>query len=64
MFDGDGADPQAQEKLNFDNTFVFKDAIRENPNQYEYSSIDATRTRKLKKLDFSLCLNFSKGPRT
>ena len=24
MFDGDGADPQAQEKLNFDNTFAFK----------------------------------------
>ena len=60
MFDGDGADPQAQEKLNFDNTFAFKDfSLEKNPNQYEYSSIDATRTRKLKKnLDFSLCLNF------
>jgi hypothetical protein len=25
MFDGDGMDPEAQEKLNFKNTFAFKD---------------------------------------
>ena len=61
MFDGDGADPQAQEKLNFDNTFAFKDfSLEKNPNQYEYSSIDATRTRKLKKnLDFFTLFEFS-----
>ena len=54
MFDGDGADPQAQEKLNFDNTFAFKDfSLVKNPNQYEYSSIDATRSRRLNQsLDF------------
>lgn len=61
MFDGDGADPQAQEKLNFDNTFAFKDfSLEKNPNQYEYSSIDATRSRKLKKnIDFFTLFEFS-----
>ena len=48
MFDGDGIDPLAQEKLNFDNTFAFKNfTIEKNPNIYEFSSIDPTRTRKL-----------------
>jgi hypothetical protein len=61
MFDGDGADPQAQEKLNYDNTFAFKDfSLVKNPNQYEYSSIDATRTRKLNQsLDFFTLFEFS-----
>ncbi len=61
MFDGDGADPQAQEKLNYDNTFAFKDfSLVKNPNQYEYSSIDATRTRKLSQsLDFFTLFEFS-----
>ncbi|MAD50705.1 MAG: asparagine synthetase B [Flavobacteriales bacterium] len=61
MFDGDGADPQAQEKLNFDNTFAFKDfSLVKNPNQYEYSSIDATRSRRLNQsLDFFTLFEFS-----
>ena len=61
MFDGDGADPQAQEKLNYDNTFAFKDFLLEkNPNQYEYSTIDATRTRRLSQsLDFFTLFEFS-----
>jgi len=61
MFDGDGADPNAQEKLNYDNTFAFKDfTIVKNPNQYEYSSIDATRSRKLNQsLDFFTLFEFS-----
>ena len=61
MFDGDGADPQAQEKLNFDNTFAFKNfRIEKNPNTYEYSSIDATRTRRLNQsLDFFTLFEFS-----
>ncbi|MGC6470107.1 MAG: asparagine synthetase B [Flavobacteriales bacterium] len=61
MFDGDGADPQAQEKLNYDNTFAFKDFILENnPNQYEYSTIDATRTRRLSRvLDYFTLFEFS-----
>ncbi len=61
MFDGDGADPLAQEKLNFDNTFAFKNfTLEKNPNKYEYSSIDATRGRQLKKnLDFFTLFEFS-----
>lgn len=40
-FDGDGMDPQAQEKLNFASCFAFKDFVLEkNPYEYEYSSID------------------------
>ena len=50
MFDGDGADANAQNKLNFNNTFAFKDfTLVNNPNQYEFSSIDATQTRRIKK---------------
>ena len=61
MFDGDGIDPLSQDKLNFDNTFAFKDFILEkNPNIYEFSSIDATRTRKLSQsLDFFSLFEFS-----
>lgn len=41
MFDGDAPDPQAQQKLNFDNTFAFQDFIlSKNPYEYEYSNID------------------------
>ncbi|GAB6283192.1 MAG: hypothetical protein STSR0008_19490 [Ignavibacterium sp.] len=41
MFDGDPPDPDAQSKLNFDNTLAFKDfKIEMNPYIYEYSNID------------------------
>lgn len=41
MFDGDPADKQAQQKLNFDNTFAFKNfTLKPNPYEYEYSTID------------------------
>jgi hypothetical protein len=41
MYDGDPADPQAQQKLNFDHTFAFKDfRLRMDPFEYEYSDID------------------------
>ncbi|MEQ9165131.1 MAG: asparagine synthetase B, partial [Fulvivirga sp.] len=41
MFDGDGADPQAQQKLNFDNTFAFENfKISRDPYEYEFSNID------------------------
>lgn len=40
-FDGDGMDPQAQQKLNFNPCFAFKDFVLEkNPYEYEYSDID------------------------
>jgi len=41
MYDGDGADPDAQSKLQFDNTFAFKDfQLIMDPYVYEYSNID------------------------
>ena len=61
MFDGDAIDPNAQEKLNFDNSFAFKNfTLVKNPNQYEFSSIDATQTRKIKReIDFFTLFDFS-----
>ena len=48
MYDGDGMDPQAQEKLDFNNTFAFQDfKLEKNPLVYEYSDIDVTTTRKV-----------------
>ncbi len=41
MYDGDGVDPSAQSKLNFDNTFAFKDfELMKDPLVYEFSTID------------------------
>ena len=41
MYDGDGMDPNAQSKLNFDNTFAFQNFHLElNPTNYENSDID------------------------
>jgi len=41
MYDGDPADPQAQEKLHFENTFAFTDfRLVRDPMQYEFSDID------------------------
>lgn len=41
MYDGDGADPKAQEKLNYNNTFAFQDfRLSRDPYQYEFSDID------------------------
>lgn len=41
MYDGDPADPQAQEKLNFENTFAFNNfRLSRDPYQYEFSDID------------------------
>ncbi|MGV3588644.1 MAG: asparagine synthetase B [Adhaeribacter sp.] len=41
MFDGDGMDPQAQEKLDYSKTFAFKDfKISRNPYEVEFSDID------------------------
>lgn len=48
MFDGDAMDPQAQNKLNFDNTFAFQNfTLEKNPLVYEYSDIDVTTSRKV-----------------
>ena len=61
MFDGDAADPSAEEKLDFSKTLAFKDfTLVKNPNQYEFSSIDATQTRRINpKIDFFTLFDFS-----
>ncbi len=41
MYDGDVADHQANQKLDYNKTFAFKNfKIKENPYEYEYSNID------------------------
>ena len=46
VFDGDPSDPKAQQKLDFNQTFAFKDfQLIKNPMIYEYSDIDATDLR-------------------
>ena len=61
MFDGDKLDDNIQENLDFSKTFAFKDfTLEKNPNKYEFSSIDATQTRKLNpKIDFFTLFDFS-----
>jgi hypothetical protein len=44
MFDGDPADPDCQQKLDYSKTLAFKDfTISRNPNEYEFSDIDIVR---------------------
>jgi hypothetical protein len=46
MFDGDPMDPNAQQKLNFQNCFAFENfSIVVSPYRYEVSDIDVTETR-------------------
>ena len=61
MFDGDPSDANYQNKLNFNNTFSFTNfTLERNPNTYEFSSIDMTSKRKIKKeLDYFTLLEFS-----
>lgn len=48
MFDGDPADPNMQEKLDFSQTFAFENfKVSRNPYEYEFSDIDVTDTRKV-----------------
>jgi hypothetical protein len=47
MYDGDPADPNAQQKLNFSNTFAFENfLLEEDPYEYEYSNIDNQFTER------------------
>jgi len=62
MFDGDPADPNAQQKLDFTKTFAFKDfTLVRNPFEYEYSNIDnSSKERGLtEKNDFFTLFDFS-----
>lgn len=45
-FDGDPSSPNAQNELDFSQSFAFKDyVLSRNPYEYEFSTIDATQTR-------------------
>ena len=61
MFDGDPADPDAQEKLDFSRTFAFHNfKLEMDPNIYEFSDIDATNTRKVvRENDYFTLFEFS-----
>jgi hypothetical protein len=61
MFDGDPADSDADEKLDFENTFAFQHFhLVKNPYEYEFSDIDATDTRKVaRENDFFTLFEFS-----
>ncbi len=56
MYDGDPADPNCQQKLDYANTFAFdKFTLERNPLVYEYSNIDGTDLHKSEAMDkFSL----------
>ncbi len=48
MYDGDAADPNAQQALDFSQTFAFENfTLVKDPYEYEFSNIDATKTRKV-----------------
>ena len=61
MFDGDGTTPNYQAQLDFSNTFAFKEFIIErDPNVYEFSSIDQTNVRQIKKeVDYFSLMEYS-----
>ncbi len=62
MFDGDPMDPNAQEKLNYDNTFAFTNfKIEKNPYKYEVSDIDVDPTLHIsnRKNDYFTLFEFS-----
>lgn len=61
MFDGDGPDPEAQSKLDYNKTFAFRDfRLDLNPANYEFSDIDATNSRNIDQTrDFFTLFDFS-----
>ncbi|MBO2525818.1 MAG: asparagine synthetase B [Bacteroidetes bacterium] len=62
MFDGDPMDQDAQEKLNYDNTFAFTNfKIEKNPYKYEVSDIDVDPTVHInnRKNDYFTLFEFS-----
>jgi hypothetical protein len=61
MFDGDPAEKNIQQKLDFAQTFAFENfTVSQNPYEYEYSDIDVTNTRKVdEKEDYFTLFDFS-----
>jgi len=61
MFDGDESDANYQTKIDYNNTFAFKDYILErNPMAYEFSNIDVTNSRRvLPDVDYFTLMEYS-----
>jgi hypothetical protein len=61
MFDGDPADPNCNQKLNYSNCLAFENfKVSLDPTEYEFSDIDATFTRKLnRENDYFTLFEFS-----
>ncbi|NQY06050.1 MAG: asparagine synthetase B [Flavobacteriaceae bacterium] len=61
MFDGDASEPNYQNKIDFNKTFAFKEfTLERSPMVYEFSSIDMTRKRRIKKeVDYFTLMSFS-----
>ncbi len=61
MFDGDPADKHAQEKLDFNHTFAFRDfKLSMDPYAYEFSNIDVTNSRQVaRENDYFTLFEFS-----
>jgi hypothetical protein len=61
MFDGDGADPDAQQKLDFTQTFAFQNfTLDTNPMSHSFSNIDNTQVRQVERSrDFFTLFDFS-----
>jgi len=61
MFDGDAADPYAQSKLDYTQTFAFQNfVLDQNPMSHQFSDIDVTRTRQVDRThDFFTLFDFS-----
>lgn len=61
MFDGDPSDSNYQSKIDFNKSFAFKDFLLErDPMVYEFSSIDMTAKRSIKKeVDYFSLMDYS-----
>jgi len=61
MFDGDASEPNYQSKINFGNSFAFKDFILDRkPEHYEFSNIDMTEKRRIPmEKDYFTLMEFS-----
>jgi hypothetical protein len=61
MFDGDASEGSYQSKINYSNSFAFKDFILERrPEQYEFSNIDMTMKRRIPmEKDYFTLMEFS-----
>lgn len=61
MFDGDASDPNYQSKIDYNNSFAFKDfTLERNPIVYEFSDIDTTNGRNvLPDVDYFTLMEYS-----